>query len=149
MALTFTHNDKFSPSDTISAFAVVAAMNLDFSAQTGRIVYNIFKSQEAFMAGGQIYDQVALVLTKDALSAEDAQGNPLSKQEDGSYQDSEGNTVLPAKLELPAFVDLVRERMIDGDDTGKTVFQIVAEILYTKGIHRGLFQDPVDAGLPY
>jgi hypothetical protein len=75
--------------------------------------------------------QIGVTLSPTGLPALDEAGQPLTRQEDGSFQNANGDTVVPTTPPFPSFDQVMAMAVVTKDDVaGTPVFDLGKKYLY-------------------
>lgn len=132
MALQKDFSSPYSTSVLPNAYYRIVETNLNYADEVGQITVHVYESKAARDAGKLPVGSVAIPLTKAGKPPTDDEGNVVYKQEDGTYKNGSGQTVVPAYYGLPDFATLMNNAVVPPDTPPYTkVFDIAKAMLYT------------------
>jgi hypothetical protein len=146
MALKISIPDPFGTTNIEDAYAKVAECNLNFDGKYGKITVNIYRDSNSKEVGKQPVSQINISLTPNGEPAKDVDGSILEKQEDGTFKNNKGETVVPTTPPFPSFDQIMEVAVTTSQDaTGTPVFDIGKRYLYQLIKSRPEFNGSKDA----
>lgn len=132
MALQKDFSSPYSTSLLPNAYYRIVETNLNYADEVGQITVNVYESKAARDAGKLPVGTVAIPLTKTGKPATDAEGNALIAQEDGTFKNAAGETIVPTYVGFPGFATLVDNAVVPPDTpAGTKIFDIAKAMIYS------------------